>query len=247
MKTDAPKPFPFAAFDSLAHNNPVAAIQGTITKLYQQKSGTNSVGPWSIQNGELEADGIILPFMLKDRDSLDQSMKGRTVFMTASTAKGITGLYAFDDENHGVTTRKLKVTATATIDIIDGGRSQAAETPPKQEAQTSFQDPAPTDKFKTETWKETPADKQTPHTRTKEDEAFLEARKTINQIANLHLLCMLAVERYEAPAFKKLSGQDMSESQRQAAAASIFIKADREGLTRSMPVVDATKDPRFQA
>lgn len=62
-----------------------------------------------------------------------------------------------------------------------------------------------------------------------------EAKRTIMQIANLHLLSAQAVESYEAPAFKKHTGQDMTESQRQGAIASIFIEACRSGLVRNMP------------
>jgi hypothetical protein len=249
MKTEV-KIFPLSAFDSLADGQPVAAIKGTITKLYDAKGGTNSVGKWQIQNAEIEADGITLPVMFKDRDAIDKSWKGKTILLTAKVDKSMTGLYVFDDTKNDVTIRKLKVTTTATIEIVyDDAKTQSAAAPNLQQHQqqpterlTNPADPAPANK---------PAD-PAPQTggkpqRTKEEQEFHDAQKTVVQIANLHLTCMLAVERYEAPAFKKLTGQDMSESQRQAACASIFIKADREGLVRYMPVVNAANDPRFQA
>ncbi len=249
MKTEV-KIFPLSAFESLADGQPVAAIKGTITKLYDPKGGTNSVGEWQIQNAEIESDGIILPVMLKDREVIDKSWKGKTILLTAKVEKSMTGLYVFDDTKNGVTIRKLKVTATATIDIVQDDARPASSTPAPQQQQQQEPTQRLTNPPETST---PPQSRPSPEStaakpvRSKEDEEFHAAQKTIVQIANLHLTCMLAVERYEAPAFKSLTGQDMSESQRQAACASIFIKADREGLVRYMPVVNAAKDPRFQA
>jgi hypothetical protein len=62
-----------------------------------------------------------------------------------------------------------------------------------------------------------------------------EAKKALTQIANLHLQCMLVVERYEAKAFHEATGQHMTEAQKQAAIASVFIKAERSGLVDKMP------------
>jgi len=61
------------------------------------------------------------------------------------------------------------------------------------------------------------------------------ARLSIMQITNLHLLCAQYVAQYEVPSLKKATGEDMSESQRQGATASIFIESCKSGLCRMMP------------
>jgi len=61
------------------------------------------------------------------------------------------------------------------------------------------------------------------------------AKLSIMQITNLHLLCAKAVAQYEVPTLKKETGEDMSESQRQGATASIFIESCKSGLSRLMP------------
>ncbi len=219
-------PFPMDAFASLADNQPIACVEGVLTKLYGPKDGTNSNGPWSIQNAELDCKGVIVPVMFKDREPIDQSLKNRTIRLTASTAKGMSGLYAIDDVRNGATTRKLKVTPSAQLDIIDTGR--AAEPPRQQAVQTPPQQAAgqPTGQQQASQ----PAPKDDGH-----HDLVRAAKQTIIQILNLHLLVAKAVEKMEAPAFKKATGLDMSESQRQAATASIFITCERQGLVRNMP------------
>lgn len=64
---------------------------------------------------------------------------------------------------------------------------------------------------------------------------MIEAKRTIFQIMNLHLICATAVEKLEAPEFKRRTGHEMSESVRQGAIASIFIESCRTGLVRNMP------------
>lgn len=218
-------PFPMEAFASLADNQPIACVEGVLTKLYGPKNGTNSNGPWSIQNAELDCKGTIVPVMFKDREPIDQGLKNRTIRLTASTAKGMSGLYAIDDERNGAVTRKLKVTPSAQLDIIDNASAAAkpphqAQNPPQQASQQATgqqtaSKPAASD------------DGHHDHVRA--------AKQTIIQVLNLHLLITKAVDKMEAPAYKKATGLDMSESQRQAATASIFITCERQGLVRNMP------------
>lgn len=66
------------------------------------------------------------------------------------------------------------------------------------------------------------------------DDPVREAKQTIMQIANLYLECSLCVQKYVAPSYKRLTGEEMSEAKQQAAASSIFIKADKLGLQTRM-------------
>jgi hypothetical protein len=243
------KPFPLASFDALTDKQTVGCILGTLTVLYPRKDGVRqSTGtPWSIQNGKLVADGVELPVVFMDRDEIPQSYKGREIMLTASNAKGLSGLYAHDDDYQGTITRKLKVTASAEIALI-GSSSPAAETPRQQQRPTTQQqrpaeEPAPNlqDPPPPRERRERPQ----PTAEERDAEAakkMNEARRTIMQTANLHLICRLAVINYEAPLYKEVTGHTMNEGEVQAATSSIFIKCDKLGLTNSMPTHPFTAD-----
>lgn len=258
-----PQPFPLNQFGTLASGQPIAVLTGTLTKLFDRKTGKNEHGEWSIQNAELTQDGTALPVQFKEMEEIPKSYRNREILLEAKQGKQLTGLYCIDDDRGGTVTRKIKVTGTATLSLVEGGPSQAVNdfkkrvdnewgpennpsrgqtTVHQQQSAPDLQEPAP----RSQTAAQPPPKKTPDEKRAAEDAEFHEARRTVNRLANLHLLCALAVERYEAPAFKNLTGVDMSESQRQGATASIFIAAERSGLARQMPVANATQDPRFQ-
>jgi hypothetical protein len=87
---------------------------------------------------------------------------------------------------------------------------QQQEPPPQQRGSTTRQAPTP-------------------------EELMKDAKASMMQIVNLHLMVAKAVAKYEVPQFKKLTGHDMSEGQQQAATASVFITCERSGMVRQMP------------
>lgn len=117
--------------------------------------------------------------------------------------------------------------ASIEVEGIAVGSGQPEQQPaPRQQPQSSGQHGALMQQPQQESSK--------PPVGTSPDQALKEARETIMRITNLHLLCARAVGQYEAPAFKAQTGDELSESQRQGAVASIFIEACRSGLVRSM-------------
>jgi hypothetical protein len=245
------KPYPLNAIDALADGQPIACIQATVKKLWPRKAGTNSQGEWSIQNGTLRdpVTGAEVAVQIKERPDM-MHLEGKAVVMTAKSDKGkMTGLYAIDNKvGDKPAVRTIKVTPSCQIEHAGAPMAE-------QQATERFVDAAPGgwdeqgNLPQTQTLAEfqangpalnpPPVERQpgpTPQRQHPPAEIDLETRQTIVQIANLHLTCLLAVCRFEAPAYKAATGVDMSEGQMQAAAASIFIKADKLGLHSRMPV-----------
>ena len=122
--------------------------------------------------------------------------------------------------------------ATLDVDGIRVGTEQQAAPAQRQQPAPQRQTVAP------QQHESHPGQSQAPPqqaTAPSSEDTLKEARLTIMQITNLHLLCAKAVSQYEAPNFKKATGEEMSESQRQGAIGSLFIEAARSGLVRQMP------------
>lgn len=247
------KTFPLNAFDSLADAQPVAAITAKVTKVFPQKTGESSAGPWAIQNLEIEGDGVVLPVMMKDRDPVGPELKGRTITLIASTGKQMAGLYAMDDNRNGTVIRKLKVTASATMEVMEGSApaSKPAQNTNVQQAAQSAVNQAQRAAGTTQTADlGAPAERPAPKGQDEinadqakqERHDIRDVRKTMIQVANLHLLARLSVENYEAKLFKDVTGKDMSEGEIQGATASVFIKCEKIGLHSKMPARPFTLD-----
>lgn len=247
---------------NLPDNMRLSGIAGRITKLHGRKAGQNSVGEWSLQNGEISDGQTVIQFQLKDREELPQSYLNADVTIEAINSKqhGLTGIAVFDDNYKGTVTRKIKITPTAQI-MMAGGAQQPApqqtqpqqqyqqQAPPQQAPQQQYQQQAPQQQYQQQTQPQQRSDAewdghgtnqpaQAPARPTKEEEArrrLYDCKRSLIQICNLHTLCRIIVERQEAPLVHAVTGRTMSESEMQAATASIFIKADKLGMNSDMP------------
>jgi hypothetical protein len=230
----------------MADKQNLACIAGTLLQIYKPKTGENSNGPWSIQNVNIKGtDGTEVTLWMKDRPEIPSNQKGRFIILTAKQGeKGLSGLYVMDDEYNGKTTRKIKVTPTAELAYQDGQPQQAPpqqqqQRPPSQGMQNAQQAAAeswgPEPDRPPQQQQSAPAQSGS-HQRTQGQEDLLkESKRTIIQITNLHLLVAKAVDAVEAPRYKEATGMDMTEGQRQAAIASVFIESTKQGLVRNMP------------
>ncbi len=107
---------------------PVPSITGSVTGVYERKSGTNNNGPWSFQDITL-ADGTGAVARIKAVNYNDLSeYKGKTVTLECykSSKHGLTGLKKLTEEYKGKTYHKIKMTETAKI-IINGENGRAQE------------------------------------------------------------------------------------------------------------------------
>lgn len=216
----------------------VYCFEGTVTKAFKRSEGTNSQGEWSIEAFLLkDATGAEIKLMLKDSPPAGYAIGTALRLEAWKGDKGFSGLYAADDEYKGDVRRILRATKTCSIMLLNGHQQQPApQQRPQQQAQQQQQggqqQAAPQQRQQTtSTHAPAPTDDEARAAR----KALNDAKRTILQIVNLHLLCAKVVETVEAPAFKAATGHDMSEAQRQGATASVFIESCKKGLVHSMP------------
>ncbi len=234
------QPFPLSQLGAMADKQNLACIAGTLTKIYKPKTGENSNGQWSIQNAVIKGtDGTEVTLWMKDRPEIPTNQQGRFMILTAKQGdKGLSGLYVMDDDYNGKITRKIKVTPTAELAYQDGQPAPQQQRPQQgmQAAQQAAAESWGPEPQQPETSQAPPQQsRQTPKPQSGEHDLIKEAKRTIIQITNLHLLVAKAVDAVEAPRYKEATGMDMTEGQRQAAIASVFIESTKQGLVRNMP------------
>lgn len=95
----------------------VPCVSGRITAVYPRKAGSNLKGDWSFQNLVLKDEGAEIKLKIKDRPPIEQSMKGRFVFIHCSKSEkqGLVGVKRKDDEYQGKTEKLLWITGAAHI------------------------------------------------------------------------------------------------------------------------------------
>jgi len=226
------------AINGLPDKAVVYAFEGTVKKTFQRSAGTNTNGDWSIESAIVaDAAGDEIKVMVKDRAPMGFQVGQFLNFEAHKGDKGYSGLYAEDDEYKGNVRRILRATPTCHINFAGSGQSRQQDAhaqPPRQQQQA-----APPQRAQAQpqqrTQQATPQGNGTTAAQREAHDSVNEARRTIMQIANLHLLCAVAVDKYEAPEFKRRTSSELSESQRQGAIASIFIESCKCGLVRNMP------------
>lgn len=210
----------------------VYGFRGTVKKVFSRNTGEGNHGPWSIQNVILmDEEQREIKMMIKDCPDFFFAPGDGIELEPKLSDKGITGLYAIDDDYKGTITRILKATSTVIM-------KEPPSNPPKDiPAQSPANHASPARQTRERSPEHLSAVQQSTKNQNSEKtvDPFKDARKTVMKIANLHLLCAKAVSDYEAPAFKEATGRDMSESQIQGATASVFITAERSGLVNKMP------------
>lgn len=228
----------------------VPAVRGTVKKVFDQRSGENGRGPWSLQNLLLEdAAGEAFGVMLKDREPFPFRPGETVTFEAHQGDKQKTGVYAFDDTYQGNTERKIKITPTAEITVFQGGGTRqqapaqkAPQNAPESTPATQHSTQAPPTRSQSTTGGNTG---QSRPERSSSDD-LRDAKRQLVKIANLHLLCARVVETIEAPTFEAVTGKTMDSSQVQAAVASVFIKAERMNLVEKMPTRPLTPEDFVQ-
>jgi len=217
----------------LPHKAVVYGFEGTVSKGFPRKAGTNNLGEWSFETFVVDDnDGESIRLSLKNCPEAGWQ-PGTTIRVEPHKGdKGFSGLYAEDDEYKGVPRRTLLATATSRRTITSQEQApQRGNDSPEQTSRSSGMAYNPPPEYAPDA----PAQPPKPTQRPGRDEMILETKRAMVKLANLHLICAMVVEKVEVPVYKKLTGNDMSEAQRQGAASSIFIKAQMDGHHKSMP------------
>lgn len=122
----------------------VPGIEGTLSRIYEWKDGTNKNGHWSFQNGEITDDqGGKVMLKFTNYDEIAQAAKGQRVRITSNqTQNGIHGVKVFDDDYNEKITRKLKITGAASFEIVGGGNQPQQQAPQQQQTNAGgYEDP----------------------------------------------------------------------------------------------------------
>lgn len=116
---------------------PVLDLKVTITQIGQFRSGTNETyGDWSFQDLKIKDSVGEMWVKCSNRPKMSQDLKGEKVLLTCnkSDTQGWTGLKTFDDEYEDKITRKLKMTKTGVIQLLE--ESEELETKKSQTSET---------------------------------------------------------------------------------------------------------------
>jgi hypothetical protein len=248
------KPTPLSDVPEHPADAIIYSVRGTLKTVYPRKSGEikkgpNAGSPWSLQNLELTDDrGTVVPAVLKDRpDEIPKSWQNREVLFEAHKGdKGWSGVYAFDDDYTSPAVRKIKVTATGQISLVDASNEQPPPAKPQQAP------PPRTSQAAVNAAREGTAAAQQPPPRTgaattphvpgsKSDIAEIVSKA--NQIANLQLLCLTTTAEYTAARFKEKSGRELTTQEIHAMATSMCIELYRSASYTKMPTTRMGQHP----
>ena len=195
----------------------IPSIKGTVKVVFDRKSGTSAKGPWSVQGFVLSQGDEEITCGAWNMDDDLKALKGSEVTLSCWKGdKGLSGVYAQDDEYNGNITRKIRLTKTAQI-AVNG--SVSPQESPKASA-------AP----------KTPATKRNPVKGGTAPLDELAVRKNLNQLANFDLQCGVAAD-YTRRKMKE-RGLEMTAEEFQARWSSYFITGTRENWHRAIPAGD---------
>lgn len=207
----------------LEHNEAVPSISGTIEKVWDYKTGEGEYGPWSFQNFTMKDGTGKIKCVLSNREEVTPSRaEGRNVFMQCIESKkhGLTGLKIEDKafkskDGSSVKEKALKITGSAEVIFVQDDPNIVEDRTKKIADDSCSIHPEPT--------------------AVQRYSGLSDAKKSINQHANLYLQCYMTVETMIVPEVKRLTGRDLDSAQKQAASSSLFITADRKGMAVFFP------------
>lgn len=220
----------------------VRACTGVLVKIYDHKTGTNQSGEWSIQRGEIKDKSGTIPVMFKDRDAIPKQWRGKELmFESHSGDRGLSGLYAYDDEypkDSGKFTRMLKVTPTAEVYLAGDEDGRNTPSPPANQSRGQSRQNGEGSQGKAagrSAQPPAPPTEPTPDAEATQARAILDAKKHAAKLGNLFTIAVDAVEAVVAPHIEKACGKCTPE-QHQAAIGHIFGILQRDGYHDKLPV-----------
>lgn len=219
--------------------------RGRVTKVLDQIAGTKTDGSgdqYSFQKIFIKDGEAEIMVKVWDRDAIPANMVGKQlhVYSTSSNNK-MQGLKIDDETYKGKTSKYIKATPSAGIDLAGPEGSEAPaeapqDTPEPAKAQATAQAQAtkPAQASKSAT-----AAQATPATATAEAkpgtlEAIAKVKKDVFKRMNLHMICRVMIEE-EAKQLREQRGINLTADEIQSYTSSLFISADRDKLHWDLP------------
>jgi len=111
----------------MADKEQISGVKGTIKSIFKSNSGTTAQGKdWAVQDFDLTDNQVTIKVKVWNHPPIPTTAKGSAVtLLSHSGEKGLSGLYAHDDEYNGKVTRQIKVTDTGEV-VIGAGSVPAA-------------------------------------------------------------------------------------------------------------------------
>ena len=225
----------FPEINDLENGQQITALQGTLRKVCEQKTGVGDYGPWSLQNIILEdehANELTITWCCEDVWSGNDI--GKHLYFESGRDKKdqLAGIKREIKKKNGKTYESVKVDDRAKVKILDAGgigtdRRRNNGDPISEGAHNSpVSKPDPD-------WPEAPATAPESSVRPQNGNGGVtDARKHLCQAANLYVLCVKCVDKMIAPEMPVIA---QTSEQFQAAVGTLFIEASRAGYVQKMP------------
>lgn len=219
----ATQPFPLSQLNTCAPRQVLPKIAGKLVSVFKRHEGENDKGPWSVQDIEIEDQGAKVKAKVWNKPEIPRSDQGKYIEIMANEGKsGLTALFVEDDTYNGATTRILRLTKTAIIQIGRPGAPQS-DAPPSNDQPRN--DPPP---------RQEPPPSQSAPPSSGSGSQLNDAKKDVMKLANCFVLAAASVEQV-IPEIERISGQNVTEEKKGGMITSVCLEAWRKGVHTKLP------------
>lgn len=214
-------------------DDPVLAIRGTLTKLYDPMTGEGQHGDWSIQNGTLKDGTGEIKLFFSNREAVPKNYQGKVIELRCAKGQkgGYSGVKRITDKKDKKTP-KLEVSDKAEVILYDKehepepngaakGPSKAQE-PPREPADTK---PPLQRQLQSEAAPRVPSWK----------EDLDEGMGLIIRMLNFQLATITLVREYLMPMVKERTRKEIGPEQESALVQNVLIQGYRDQIHTKFP------------
>ena len=219
---------PLSQVKELTHNEVIPCVRGKVKACYKRRTGGEGDKTWSVQDMELDDGTATIKVKAWDHPELSQFKDRRVAVMAHDGPKGLSSVYAFDDEYQGKTSRIIKVTAAAKVEMEDGS-PPANNTPQSSEQPPALGEQQPRPR--------TPAPRQDPPPGGNAAEDTRRVKATVARTARLYLMNFHSAVHI-VDELRKKYGKDLPEvkfDDLRQIATTMQIEAMKSGLHNILP------------
>ena len=212
----------------LENGQQIPALQGTVKKVLDQRTGVGEFGPWTLQTLFLQdehAHEITVTWTCPD--PFDAGVEGQTLYFESGRDKKdqLVGLKREIRKKNGKTYESVKVDDRAKVKVLNGGPTKTATPKPEPTTGLPLIDTDPD-------WPEAPATApQLPLSPPNGDAGVMEARKHLMKACNLYNLCIKAAVASICP---NIPDEQRTNEQFQSTLASLWIEASGRRSTNGV-------------
>lgn len=183
-------------------------IEGTLTAIYDQKTGEKDGKPWAMQNGMIQDETGSMKIVFSGHEAISLLMKGQPVRIEAFTSKqhGLVGIKVKENTWKEKTTKEIWVTGTAKINFPNAHQPEDDGTPEDLKPKSTIVLQPKSDLIRID--------------------PNVKAVDRVGEFCNLYKICLASAESLP------ISDHDV-EGARQVATA-FFIQSVREGLEKGL-------------